>query len=103
MSATPVRTHRSHPSFHPPWTCGLDRLCASLEDREPAVLDADLMARIRYAAGLVTHPAAVTADLISAVEALRGAGAGLVALFGPEHGIRGEAPDGRSVPSYTDA
>jgi uncharacterized protein YbbC (DUF1343 family) len=105
MRVTPVRTHLFNLAPHA-WRqplAGLVRLCASLAGREPPVLDADLMDRIRRAAGLVTHPAAVTGDLTSAVEALRGAGAGLVALFGPEHGVRGEAPDGRPVPSYTDA
>lgn len=47
--------------------------------------------------GLVTHPAAVTADLGSAVTALQAAGVHLTALFGPEHGLRGTAADGKAV------
>ncbi len=47
--------------------------------------------------GLVTHPAAVTADLTSAVTALQAAGVHLTSLFGPEHGLRGTAADGKEV------
>jgi uncharacterized protein YbbC (DUF1343 family) len=44
--------------------------------------------------GLVTHPAAVAADLRHAVDLVAAApGARLVALFGPEHGLLGEAQD----------
>jgi uncharacterized protein YbbC (DUF1343 family) len=78
-------------------------LCAGLAGHEVAPLDADLMTRARRAAGLLTHPAAVTGDFTGAVEALSQAGARLVALLGPEHGVRGEAPDGRAVPSQVDS
>ncbi|MDE2291195.1 MAG: DUF1343 domain-containing protein, partial [Elusimicrobia bacterium] len=37
---------------------------------------------------LVTHPAAVTADLVPTVDALLKAGVRVVALMAPEHGIR---------------
>ncbi len=53
--------------------------------------------------GLVTNPSAVTAGLEAAPDALRKAGAHLVALFGPEHGVRGEIADGVPVPHSTDA
>jgi uncharacterized protein YbbC (DUF1343 family) len=44
--------------------------------------------------GLVTHPAAITADFVHAADVLAGApGVRLAALFGPEHGLRGEAQD----------
>jgi uncharacterized protein YbbC (DUF1343 family) len=86
----------------PAWRSGLERLCNGLAGREPP-LTPELMARVRRAAGLLTHPAGVTCDLIGGVEALSRAGAGLVALFGPEHGVRGDAPDGRAVPSQVDA
>jgi uncharacterized protein YbbC (DUF1343 family) len=52
--------------------------------------------------GLVTNPSASTGDLVSAPDALRAAGASLAALFGPEHGVRGDAPDGVRVPHGTD-
>jgi len=87
----------------PPPCSGLERLCAGLIGREDPPLDAQLTARLRRAAGLLTHPAAVTRDFTGAVEALSRAGARLVALFGPEHGVRGEAPDGRAVSSRVDA
>ena len=47
--------------------------------------------------GLVTHPAAVSANLVDAVDVFRQAGVHLVALFGPEHGLGGAAPDGAAV------
>jgi uncharacterized protein YbbC (DUF1343 family) len=47
--------------------------------------------------GVVAHPASVTSSLRHAVDALRDAGASLVALFGPEHGIGGEAQDMEGV------
>ncbi|MCA1789669.1 MAG: DUF1343 domain-containing protein [Thioalkalivibrio sp.] len=43
--------------------------------------------------GLVAHPASVTPDLEPSVDALWHAGFGLRALFGPQHGARGEKQD----------
>ncbi len=43
--------------------------------------------------GLVAHPASVTRHLESSVDALLGAGFPLRALFGPQHGARGEKQD----------
>jgi uncharacterized protein YbbC (DUF1343 family) len=51
--------------------------------------------------GLVTHPAAVLPDLTAAVEALAAAGAQITALFGPEHGFDGAAPDATAVEHAT--
>lgn len=53
-------------------------------------------------AGLITHPAGVDHDLVSTVERLHAA-VHLVRLFGPEHGLRGEAQAGDYVSSYTDS
>ncbi len=47
--------------------------------------------------GLVTHPAAVTRDLIDSVSALLQCGVTLTALFAPEHGFSGTVSDGQSV------
>ncbi|HEY89033.1 MAG TPA: DUF1343 domain-containing protein [Thermoflexia bacterium] len=47
--------------------------------------------------GVVTHPAAVTANLVGIVDALRAADVNLTALFGPEHGFDGSAADGAAV------
>ncbi len=47
--------------------------------------------------GLITQSAAVLPNLTDSVDALRSAGVNLTALFGPEHGLRGAAPDGASV------
>lgn len=65
---------------------GLARL---LDDR------ADLVRGRRV--GLVAHPASVTEDLTHATTVLRRAGAELRALFGPEHGVGGEAQDMEGV------
>ena len=52
--------------------------------------------------GLVSMPAAVLPDLSSSLDALRGAGIPVTALFGPEHGFRGAALDGARVGDDTD-
>lgn len=52
--------------------------------------------------GLVTNHSAVNRNLVHAVEVLRSADVTIKALFGPEHGIRGDMPEGRAVPSSTD-
>lgn len=62
---------------------GLDRLVAG-----------DAGAHLRdVPAGLIMHPASVTAGLVPAVDALLGAGFHLRSLFGPQHGARGEKQD----------
>lgn len=43
--------------------------------------------------GLIAHPASVTSDLIHSADAIRAAGYDLRALFGPQHGARGEKQD----------
>jgi len=53
--------------------------------------------------GLVTHGAAVNAELRDAVEVLLGAGFHLRALFSPEHGLSGAISDGAAVADGTDA
>jgi uncharacterized protein YbbC (DUF1343 family) len=53
--------------------------------------------------GLITNPTAVDASLRSTVDILAGApGVKLVALFGPEHGVRGEFAAGDVVGTTTD-
>jgi uncharacterized protein YbbC (DUF1343 family) len=53
--------------------------------------------------GLVTHPAAVDAELRHVADLLAAApGVQLVALFGPEHGLFGEAQDLVRVPDGHD-
>src|SRR5262245_45068063 len=46
---------------------------------------------------LLAHPASVDKNLRTALEVLQEAKANLVALFGPEHGIHGQAQDMESV------
>ena len=53
--------------------------------------------------GLITNPTGVTGDLRSTIDVLHEAhGVKLVALFGPEHGVRGEAHAGAHVADARD-
>lgn len=52
--------------------------------------------------GLITNPTGVDAELVSIVGRLREAGVQLAALYGPEHGVRGNAQAGEYVPFYYD-
>ena len=53
--------------------------------------------------GLITNPTGVNRDLVSTVDLLhQHPDVELVALFGPEHGVRGEVQDGLAVEAYTD-
>lgn len=52
--------------------------------------------------GLITNHSAVTRDLRPGVDALRAAGLNIAALFGPEHGVRGDVAAGESVSGGTD-
>ncbi len=53
--------------------------------------------------GLITNPTGVTGDLRSTIDVLYNAkGVQLVALFGPEHGVRGAAPAGERVADAKD-
>ncbi|MCO5229371.1 MAG: DUF1343 domain-containing protein [Thermomicrobiales bacterium] len=71
---------------------GLDVL---LRDRHPLAQDG--------AIGLVTNPTAVTRDLVSAVDALHQDDRfHLVRLFGPEHGVRGDAQAGDHIGNAID-
>jgi uncharacterized protein YbbC (DUF1343 family) len=54
--------------------------------------------------GLITNPTGVDATLHSTIDVLFTAqGVKLVALFGPEHGVRGDFAAGDRVDTYTDA
>ncbi len=53
--------------------------------------------------GLITNPTGVTSNLQSTIDVLyRAPGVQLVALFGPEHGVRGDAEAGKLVENYND-
>lgn len=52
--------------------------------------------------GLLCHPASVALDLTHAADLLSAAGLDLRCLFGPEHGVRGEAQDMIGVTSGHD-
>jgi uncharacterized protein YbbC (DUF1343 family) len=52
--------------------------------------------------GLLGHGVSVTADGRHAIDVLRGCGVDVVRLFGPEHGLRGQAAAGETVASGTD-
>jgi len=54
--------------------------------------------------GLITNPTGVTGDLVSTFDAFNGhPGVDLKAVFGPEHGARGDIQDALSVESRVDA
>lgn len=57
------------------------------------VLDGDAPHLRGPALGLIAHPASVTSTLEHSATALLNAGFGLRALFGPQHGARGEKQD----------
>ncbi|MBK8697191.1 MAG: DUF1343 domain-containing protein [Deltaproteobacteria bacterium] len=62
------------------------------------VLCSEGTARLRgRSVGLLAHPASVTSELWHAREMVAGAGARVRALFGPEHGVGGEAQDMEGV------
>lgn len=53
--------------------------------------------------GLITNATGITSDLRSTIDALyRHQSVKLVALFGPEHGVRGDVPAGKYVKLYKD-
>ena len=52
------------------------------------------------ACGLIVHPASVTSDLTFSADALPGAGFDVRALFGPQHGARGEKQDNMIESQY---
>jgi uncharacterized protein YbbC (DUF1343 family) len=83
---------------------GLDRLADSLraKDRLPELRGEVDHAVRRGRVGLITNHSAVDAGLQCAADVLQAAGCRLAALFGPEHGIRGDAPDGQPVPTVVD-
>jgi uncharacterized protein YbbC (DUF1343 family) len=97
IGCAPIRRAGRHaqlpPEAHPPYTVtGLESLL-----REPP---ADLRgSRL----GLITNPTGVTSDLRQNVDALTEAGFALAALFGPEHGVRGDVEGGAKVDSYVDS
>lgn len=54
--------------------------------------------------GLITNPSGVDSRLRGSIDLLRSTeGVHLVALYGPEHGVRGDAQAGEYVPFYEDA
>lgn len=73
---------------------GIDRLLAEPDLRAP-------LAGKRVA--LLAHPASVTADLTHSLDALVAAGVTISAVFGPQHGVRGDLQDNMmESPDFTD-
>jgi uncharacterized protein YbbC (DUF1343 family) len=73
---------------------GIDRLLADPALRKP--LDGKRVA-------LLAHPASVTADLTHSLDALVAAGLNVTAVFGPQHGVRGDLQDNMmESPDFTD-
>ncbi len=73
---------------------GIDRLLAERGLRKP-------LAGKRVA--LLAHPASVTADLAHSLDALIAVGVNITAVFGPQHGVRGDLQDNMmESPDFTD-
>lgn len=73
---------------------GIDRLLADPALRKP--LEGRRVA-------LLAHPASVTADLTHSLDALVAAGINVSAVFGPQHGVRGDLQDNMmESPDFTD-
>jgi uncharacterized protein YbbC (DUF1343 family) len=73
---------------------GIDRLLADPELRRP--LEGQRVA-------LLAHPASVTKDLTHSLDALHAAGLNMSAVFGPQHGVRGDLQDNMmESPDFTD-
>ncbi len=73
---------------------GLDRLLAEPELRRP--LEGKRVA-------LLAHPASVTKELNHSLDALFEAGVNVSAVFGPQHGVRGDLQDNMmESPDFTD-
>ena len=73
---------------------GIDRLLAAPELRKP--LEGKRVA-------LLAHPASVTRDLTHSLDALVASGLNVSAVFGPQHGVRGDLQDNMmESPDFTD-
>jgi len=73
---------------------GIDRLLADPDLRKP--LEGQRVA-------LLAHPASVTNDLTHSLDALGAAGINISAVFGPQHGVRGDLQDNMmESPDFTD-
>ncbi|MFA6113927.1 MAG: DUF1343 domain-containing protein [Sphingomonas sp.] len=73
---------------------GIDRLLADPALRKP--LEGKRIA-------LLAHPASVTADLAHSLDALVASGLNVTAVFGPQHGVRGDLQDNMmESPDFTD-
>src|SRR5881398_3165193 len=73
---------------------GIDRLLAEPELRRP--LEGKRVA-------LLAHPASVTKDLTHSLDALFAGGLNVSAVFGPQHGVRGDLQDNMmESPDFTD-
>jgi uncharacterized protein YbbC (DUF1343 family) len=73
---------------------GIDRLLADPELRKP--LEGKRVA-------LLAHPASVTQDLTHSLDALVASGLNVSAMFGPQHGVRGDLQDNMmESPDFTD-
>jgi uncharacterized protein YbbC (DUF1343 family) len=73
---------------------GIDRLLSEPDLRKP--LEGKRVA-------LLAHPASVTADLTHSIDALVATGLNVSAIFGPQHGVRGDLQDNMmESPDFTD-
>ena len=76
------------------------------KEKRKVLCGADVLARdgleLQGKCGLITNHTGVLRDLSSTVDMLKDK-CNLTALFGPEHGVRGNVQAGENVVSYTDS
>ena len=90
----PGLLYRDAPGTQRAMKFGIDRLLADPDLRKP--LEGKRVA-------LLAHPASVTADLTHSLDALVAAGLNVSAMFGPQHGVRGDLQDNMmESPDFTD-
>lgn len=100
MGRTAISTHQTrllcaaNPGTSGHMNFGIDRLLA----------DPNLLAELKgRRVALLAHPASVTAELTHSLDALIAAGVQVSAVFGPQHGVRGDLQDNMmESPDFTD-
>lgn len=86
------------------WQCSPQLFAAPVKLGDEVLAESGFKILQGKRVGLLTNPSGVNRNLETTIDVLRAAkGVKLVALFGPEHGIYGEATAGEKVQSNVDA
>ncbi len=109
-SATPPPAQAPAPAVRPAAPAPTPRPKTAFELSHPVMLGIDVLEADEFAPlrgrniGLLTHPAGVDSHGVSTIEVLRHApSVHLAALFGTEHGLRGEFAASINYPDHIDA